>query len=448
MKKGNKRLVMCFDGTWNALTDPNALTNVVRFANMVTVSDDHGVPQISYYNSGVGSGGPIDRFIGGAFGAGLKSNVKRGLAFLALNYDEGDEIYIFGFSRGGYTARALAGVVGTAGIPYSISETERHWRLYQEVAALKAKAHRYARNSSKREPFKQLIDLKKKELNEATRYKGEEVPIRCVGVWDTVGSYGIPTGFGPSALARHFTMWTRGFRDTRFGDKVQLGLHAIAVDEMRRPFVPTFWTLRDDRELQPGQEVEQVWFPGVHSNVGGGYERRGLSDLALAWMIARVQEKTDLKFNESEVMDQLWPCSACKIYPTSKGGWFASVRDVLPGSLPLIRSRIRRLWRWIQGGEKEVNIHRVNEKVHWSVLERCSWPETLVDGIGKVKYAPKNLSAQIKEVSEPTELERKLLDRTRLWEGHCPLESEGLPCHCSERPATRIGGSRPPAVAA
>ena len=84
MEKDKKRLVLCFDGTWNALSDPTALTNVVRFATMVTVSDDKGVQQITYYNSGVGSGGPIDRFIGGAFGAGLKNNVKRGLAFLAL----------------------------------------------------------------------------------------------------------------------------------------------------------------------------------------------------------------------------------------------------------------------------------------------------------------------------------------------------------------------------
>lgn len=448
MKKGNKRLVLCFDGTWNALTKPHELTNVVRFANLVTVSDEEGVPQITYYNSGVGSGGLIDRFLGGAFGAGLKSNVKRGLTFLALNYDEGDEIYIFGFSRGGYTARALAGVVGTAGIPYSITETERHWNLYQEVASLKSKAGRYPRKSPKREPYNALIDAKLRELENAARYKGSEVPIRCVGVWDTVGSYGIPAGFGPSALARHFTMWTRGFKDTKIGGKVQLGLHAIAVDEMRRPFVPTFWTLRDDRELEKGQEVEQVWFPGVHSNVGGGYERRGLSDLALAWMIARVQEKTDLKFNDGELQDQLWPCPACTLYPTSKGGRFASVRSVLPGSFPLIRSRLQRLWRWLTGAEGGVKIHRINEKVHWSVRERCSWPETLVDRAGKTKYAPANLPKHIKEIAEPTQLEWKLLDRTRLWEGRCPLEQEGLRCHCSERPATRVGVSQSPAVAA
>ncbi len=93
-------------------------------------------------------------------------------------------------------------------------------------------------------------------------------------------------------------------------------------------------------------------------------------------------------------------------------------------------------------------IHRLNEKIHWSVVERCSWPETLVDGLGKTKYTPANLGPAGKEVLEPSALELRLLDRTRLWEGKCPLEEEGLPCHCSERASTRIGRPGQPAVAA
>jgi uncharacterized protein (DUF2235 family) len=452
-----KRLVLCFDGTWNAVATPDDNTNVVRLANLVTVSDAKGVPQICYYNSGVGSGGPIDRFIGGAFGAGLKNNVKRGLAFLALNYEKGDEIYLFGFSRGGYTARALAGVLGTAGIPLDIAATEQHWNLYQEVAKLKDKRGRYPKSSRRRAPYDAMIKAKETELADATRYKGDDVPIRCVGVWDTVGAYGIPGGLGLSALSRLLTLWTRGFKDTKFGRSVKLGLHAIAVDEMRRPFVPTFWTLRETTELIPGQEVEQVWFPGVHSNVGGGYKRKGLSDLALAWMISRVQERTDLKFNDAEVMDHIWPCSACTLYPTTKIRLLGRIRNILPGSFPLIRSRMRRLWRRIQGGEGDVKIHRLAEKIHWSVRERCNWPVTLVHGVGKVKYAPPNLGPHVKEVVEPTPLEWRLLARTRLWEGRCPLEEEGVACQCSERASTRIGGPQqatapaephPPSVAA
>ncbi len=282
-----KRLVLCFDGTWNAVATPDANTNVVRLANLVTTSNSKGVPQICYYNSGVGSGGPIDRFIGGAFGAGLKNNVKRGLAFLALNYDKGDEIYLFGFSRGGYTARALAGVLGTAGIPLDIAETERHWTLYQEVAKLRDKAGRYPKGSPRRLPYDAKIEAKKKSSPMPPALGARSCRS---GAWASgirSGAYGIPGGFGLSAISRLLTLWTRGFRDTKFGKGVKLGLHAIAVDEMRRPFVPTFWTLREKSQLVEGQEVEQVWFPGralqcrrrlqAQGSVGPGV---GMDDLA------------------------------------------------------------------------------------------------------------------------------------------------------------------------
>ena len=186
-----KRLVLCFDGTWNAVVNPKTVTNVVRLANLVAVSDENGINQITYYNSGVGSGGRIDRFLGGAFGTGLKANVKRGLAFLALNYNKGDEIYLFGFSRGGYTARAVAGVLGTAGIPLDISETEEHWIHYQQIAKLRDKRGRYVNNSPKRAPYDAQIKALEAELAKITAYEGSELPIRCVGVWDTVGAYGI-----------------------------------------------------------------------------------------------------------------------------------------------------------------------------------------------------------------------------------------------------------------
>ena len=113
-----KRIVVCYDGTWNTVTKPNEVTNVVRVGQAVKKADEKGVAQIVYYNAGVGSGGPLDRFLGGVFGVGLRDNVKRGLAFLSLNWAPGDEIYIFGFSRGAYSARALAGVIGAInGIP-------------------------------------------------------------------------------------------------------------------------------------------------------------------------------------------------------------------------------------------------------------------------------------------------------------------------------------------
>lgn len=438
-----KRIVLCFDGTWNAVVNPKTVTNVVRLANLVTVSGDDGVNQITYYNSGVGSGGLIDRFIGGAFGAGLKANVKRGIAFLALNYDEGDEIYLFGFSRGAYTARAVGGVIGAAGIPLDISETEEHWQRYQNLAKLKSQAGRYHDDSKGRAKYKQQIEDAEKAVKEISRFHGSEVPIRCVGVWDTVGAYGIPSGFANSLFPRVFTYWTQGFRDTRIGRKVELGLHAVAIDEMRKPFAPTFWTLRTDRPLPEAQEVEQVWFPGVHSNVGGGYDSTGLSDVALAWMIGRLQEKTPLRFNEGDVMSTVWPCSADTLYRSATRPAFMRFRNVLPGDFPLIRSRLRRLRRWWKGQETKIAIHRINEKLHWSVPERCQCAVTLVDGLGYKKYAPANLAPNAKDIAPMTKLEAKLMQRVRTPE--CPLKAGGHECQCAKRGAPAVA---PASVAA
>lgn len=439
-----KRLVLCFDGTWNALSDPTALTNVVKLANLVTVSSG-GIDQVSYYNSGVGSGGPIDRYLGGLFGAGLKSNVKRGLTFLALNYEAGDEIYIFGFSRGAYTARALAGVIGSAGIPLDISNMETHWNIYQQMAKLRP-SYRLLKDSPKRKAADDAINLLRKELVKYSRNTNEEetelvdVPLACVGVWDTVGAYGIPAGFGLSSLARSFTYWTRGFRDTHFGSSVDLGLHAVAIDERRRPFAPTFWTLRPKRpdEIVPASErtpdklpVEQVWFPGVHSNVGGGYADRGLSDLALAWMMAEVQERTGLRFNDKEAMKMVWPCSAAMLYHTSRHRWFNPARPVLP-PMPATKGLRARIMRLL--GFRRRRFMRVNEKLHWSVKERRTWDATLVDNGDPCKYKPANVAANLADYSRPRELEVLLADHSkRDWTGHCPMEKVNKTCACRSR---------------
>jgi len=436
-----KRLVLCFDGTWNALSDPKALTNVVKLANLVTVNSG-GVEQISYYNSGVGSGGPIDRYLGGLFGAGLKSNVKRGLTFLALNYEAGDEIYIFGFSRGAYTARALAGVIGSAGIPLDISNMEPHWNIYQQMAKLRPD-HRLAEDSPKRKLAEAAIGLLKERLIKVSRNTNEDgtklvdVPLACVGVWDTVGAYGIPSGFGLSGLARSFTYWTRGFRDTHFGKAVNLGLHAVAIDERRRPFAPTFWTLLPPKPEEktegtpPKLPVEQVWFPGVHSNVGGGYADHGLSDLALAWLMAEVQLRTGLRFNEQEAMNMVWPCSAATLYHTTKRNWLNPARPVLP-PMPKTTGLGARIMRML--GFRRRRFQRVNERLHWSVGERRGWGTTLVDKRDPCKYNPANVDIKSKEHTRPLELEVALSDHSlRDWGDRCPMKKLNKPCECKAR---------------
>jgi hypothetical protein len=425
-----KRMVLCFDGTWNAVRDPAEATNVVKFANALSVTSQDGLSQIVYYNSGVGSGGPIDRFLGGVFGAGLRNNVKRGLAFLALNYDEGDEIYIFGFSRGAYTARALAGVIGVAGIPLDFSRSEIHWNCYRDLTKINLELSKLKPRSRKAQQLSAKHDELQKKLEELSRYRG--MPIQCVAVWDTVGSYGIPGGPG-----RALTSWTYGFRDTQLSERVKIGLHAVAIDETRRPFAPTFWT---GEAIPPqGQDVEQVWFAGAHSNVGGGYENCGLSDLALAWMIARVSEKTKLKFNEEYLAEELWPCSACTLYRSGRGWLLSSVRPYVRSVLPRrTRSRLARMMS-ILGGRlaprESRDNERVNEQVHWSVLERRAWPVVLVEGIKNRKYAPRNLPPTVEQVAKPSKEELRLIAlirarKTRNGRERCSLVRAGLPCQC------------------
>jgi uncharacterized protein (DUF2235 family) len=430
-----KRLVLCFDGTWSALTDPKALTNVVKLADLVTVSHE-GVPQITYYNSGVGTGGRLDQFLGGVFGYGLKGNVKRGLTFLALNWEAGDEIYLFGFSRGAYTARALAGVIGSAGIPIDIKHAEHHWNRYQQMAKLRPKRGT-PRDSEEWHRAETAIEDIRKDFLHLARNVGEDgswqdVPIKCVGVWDTVGSYGVPSGLGLSALPFMFTYWTRGFRDTEFGRHVEVGLHAIAIDERRRSFMPTFWTFPPkaaDVAAEAPPNVAQVWFAGVHANVGGGYENCGLSDLSLAWMLAQVQEKTGLRFNDMSVMDQVWPCSACTLYTSSRWNWLNPYRSILLQPLSDLWAGMR---SWL--GRRRRRHVRINEQVHWSVGERLGWTSTLVDKGAPGRYAPPNLRHGVKSYNAPLALEAALADHgARQWTGRCPMERAKLTCLCKAR---------------
>jgi hypothetical protein len=341
-----RRLVICFDGTWNQVKRPEEVTNVVKFAQAVKTVASDGTSQVVYYNSGVGTGDLLDRFLGGVFGRGLEANVKRALAFLALNYEPGDEIYILGFSRGAYSARALGGVIGAAGVPEQakFSHIERIWNYYRA------------------KPGK-----RRKEELEGLAIKA---PIRCVGVWDTVGSYGVPAGFGLGALARYVVAWTRGFRDSHLGTHVDIGLHALAVDEKRRPFAPTFWTWPKDKPASRSH-IEQVWFAGAHANIGGSYPDCGISDLALIWMVARIGALGREKFQSALEFDidclaNLRPDLNGQLY-RSERGW--PISTLWPFHRPVLwtdKALSPSVW-W--NGENADERH-VNEAVHWSLVER------------------------------------------------------------------------------
>jgi hypothetical protein len=372
-----KRIVICYDGTWNTLADPSAVTNVVRVGQAVKATDEHNQSQIVYYNTGVGSGGPLDRFLGGLFGVGVRSNVKRGLAFLALNWTAGDEIYIFGFSRGAYTARALAGVItAIRGIPRQeyFHRLEDIWNFYR---------------LSPRERFNDEA-RRKHEIDKMVFDVPKPTPlVKCLAVWDTVGSYGIPSGFGFSSLARRLTAWTRGFHDNMLHPRIEVALQALAIDELRPAFSPTAW-VGDPTEANENQRVEQVWFAGAHANVGGGYLRSGLSDLALIWMMARVEALTKLRFSEEYIAKNFWPCAACSLYRSSRGWW--RVSSLSPYRRPLF-PQPKLIEAWFKGKKEKRNMIPVNEKIHWSVMERLG-RRAIVDEKIRKTYSPPNLPAE------------------------------------------------------
>lgn len=274
--RGMKRLVVCCDGTWNK-PDSQTITNVEKIAR--TVQSDPGVTdgvhQLVYYASGVGAGSyAADRILGGAFGFGLFHNVIACYRFLAQNYEEGDEIFILGFSRGAYTARSVAGMIGRVGLLTKVSLVEEK---------LPAAVRLYQRTSLPEGAFGESVD----EFKHDHCHLGK---VDFLGVFDTVGALGLP------GLSRHGPQ----FHDVQLSRQVLRARHALALDETRLKFAPTFWEAPDspDGIVTEDERVKQVWFEGAHSDVGGGYPETGLSDTSLLWM-AREAHAAGLVFDST-----------------------------------------------------------------------------------------------------------------------------------------------------
>jgi uncharacterized protein (DUF2235 family) len=263
-----KRLVVCCDGTWNK-PDNKTITNVEKIARTVQSDPQQtgGAHQLVYYVSGVGAGSyAADRLLGGAFGFGLFHNVIACYRFLAQNYEPGDEIFIIGFSRGAYTARSVAGMVGRVGLLTKLALVEER---------LPSAVHLYQRTDMPEGAFGTSVDeFRHDHCHPAT--------VSFLGVFDTVGALGVP-GF-----MRHAPR----FHDIQLSSQVLRARHALAMDETRLKFAPTFWEAPDEATgaATEDERVKQVWFEGAHSDVGGGYPETGLSDTSLLWMAREAHE--------------------------------------------------------------------------------------------------------------------------------------------------------------
>jgi uncharacterized protein (DUF2235 family) len=392
-----KRIAVLIDGTWNkegsgADTNVAKLDSARKIQAFIKATAADGTLQHVHYHDGVGTEGDlIQKLLGGFIGLGLKKIIQDVYEFIVADYAAGDELYIVGFSRGAYAARALAGLIGASGIQRKLDANvfEVAWQHYRVAPAVRKQPQ--TAGSSDRKTLADYNMLATKQSFHDTR------TITCVGVWDTVGSYGIPAGIGLAALARYFTLAMLGFHDTSFGDHVKVGLHAIAVDEHRRPFVPTFWTILKGEE--PKGHVEQTWFAGAHSNVGGGYSDSGLSDEALIWMIARVQALTGLEFDVQAVKSNTKP-NIGGVVVDSAQGW--PIDHMFPHYRAIL-SPIAIHHGYFSNSEDPTEEH-INERVHWSVIAKRA-------GTAANRYSPPNLPTNIRpeKIAEITNEERVLL---------------------------------------
>lgn len=254
-------IVICADGTWNRPeedVETDFPTNVLKLARAV-VPDENGVKQHVFYDWGLGS--YHGRVSAGATGCGIHKNIMDGYRYIVQNYAPEDRIFLFGFSRGAYTVRALSGLINNCGI------------LKRSDARLIAEAWKIYKSPAKKNRPKETAAVR---FREAHSHPSRQV--HFVGVWDTVGALGIPFSL-MGLLESHDE-----FYDTKMGSNVSLARHALAIDEQREDFEPTIWLSR------PGVDLKQVWFAGVHTDVGGSYppdRETGIraSDTPLRWML-------------------------------------------------------------------------------------------------------------------------------------------------------------------
>ena len=350
-----KRIVLFSDGTGNS-SAKLFKTNVWRMyqaidfgfpksASREGAEDDlaEALPlQIGFYDNGVGTSGiaPL-AILGGVFGLGLKRNVLEIYRFLCRNYETGDEIYCFGFSRGAYTIRMLAGLVASEGLVKDYRD-ERHLRILasQAFRAFIEKVHNPKTRSADKDADNKTAVSEKQDnrgilksilalwsgspfhistyvrllrrlligfhhalyglpdgsisIAKHTRQHLNQIDeIRFIGVWDTVGAYGGPIIEFTQAIDK----WVvpLGTNDYTLSNKVRKARHALALDDARASFRPILW----DEMRSEAADLKQVWFAGMHSDVGGGYPDDGLSHVSLMWMIDELGD--DLRFRPHQL---------------------------------------------------------------------------------------------------------------------------------------------------
>ncbi|MCG6907438.1 MAG: DUF2235 domain-containing protein [Desulfobacteraceae bacterium] len=309
-KKAPRNIILLSDGTGNSAAK-TFKTNVWRLYKALDLTSG---TQIALYDDGVGTSGfkPL-QILGGAFGWGLSRNVRDLYAFLCRHYQPGDQIYTFGFSRGAFTARTLAGMILQCGVldpDREVPDTNPATRrtVKHRIATdhgLRIGVRLAYRSYRRRYPGKtrwapivrlarwirdRILGEGRSREPDAFRQefaRDEKTRIQCVGVWDTVDAVGMPIDELSVVIDKFF--YPHRFPDQQLSDDVVKALHAVAIDDERHTFHPVLW---DEQSVSRPDQIKQVWFSGMHSDVGGGYPDDDLAHVPLAWMIEEVQRKT------------------------------------------------------------------------------------------------------------------------------------------------------------
>ncbi|MEI4234413.1 DUF2235 domain-containing protein [Roseovarius sp. D22-M7] len=327
-----RNLVVAADGTWSKPDQMdrgrNVPTNVVKFVRAID-EDNEDPKQLKYYDTGVGTDQWWNKFRGGIAGRGLFKNMRDAYAWILRHHRPEDRLYLVGFSRGAFTVRSLAGMLGLCGIPDRPDDADT-------LAIEAARIYRDPDESARRDraaAFRQAHDCK-------------PGAVHFIGVWDTVGALGLPT-LGPIG---DFFRRQHSFHDVSLGANVRHAFHAVAIHERRAPFEPTLWR---GEKSEATESVVQAWFPGVHNNIGGGYADAGLSDRALDWMIAHAQT-TGLVFNQDYLARRIDP------------NWFGEIRDSMTF---IYRTPLTGLPR-----DRKIGAGGLNERLHVSTKRRYASP--------------------------------------------------------------------------
>jgi uncharacterized protein (DUF2235 family) len=333
-----KRIVVCADGTWNIRDQLDKATGKRRPSNVTKVAravlpNDGSVEQVVFYHEGLGTSGGLDTYTGGAFGDGIERNIRDLYRSILYNYVPGDELFFFGFSRGAFTVRTLAGFMHLVGL---LRKDDDYW--LPEI---------YDCYSQGRRPGSA-------EWTQAFRGV-EEAPLPCppiklIAVWDTVGALGPPGVIGQLFNRRRYQ-----YHDVALNPTILNAYQALAIDERRRPFAPSVW----DRPAGWTGTLEQAWFAGTHCNVGGGETPDGLANEALHWIVEKA-EGLGLSFD----------CDYLNYYRNC-------YNSTLHDSMTV-------LYRVMEPLVRHIGAHGAEERLHQSALDRrklasCAYSAPNVD---------------------------------------------------------------------